>query len=236
MFDEKWEREIYSKGRQINKYPFGELVSVFFNSLKYLETNEKDKKNIKVLEIGCGAGNNLWFLAEQGFDTYGIDGSHSACKAAKELQKQRNVNVTIQQAYFDNLPFDDNSMDIIIDREATCCGTLNDVKKWWREANRVLKKGGLIISLKYANYDQDLLEIQKGTLNATQIEENTFKDIESGTFMDTGIIHFTTYDELFEIFSFCDIKFINRLDIKTAYDTVGTHSGGSEWIVVGIKK
>ena len=36
-------------------------------------------ENIKVLELGSGAGNNLWLFAENCFDTYGIDGSKSAC-------------------------------------------------------------------------------------------------------------------------------------------------------------
>ena len=34
-----------------------------------------DRSTISVLEIGSGAGNNLWFLARERFDASGIDGS-----------------------------------------------------------------------------------------------------------------------------------------------------------------
>ena len=141
-FDESWEDNIYAKDSHKNKYSYGELVSVFFNSLKCLNTNVNTKKETKILELGCGTGNNLWFFAENGFDTYGIDGSQSACNIAKLLCDDRGVNVNIKQAYFDNLPFEDSSIDIIIDRESTCCGTKKDIKNWWNEANRVLKVGG----------------------------------------------------------------------------------------------
>ena len=65
-----WESEVYSKHKQLNRYPYGELVSVFFNSLKYLKTGR-----LRILELGCGAGNNLWFFSELGHLVYGIDGS-----------------------------------------------------------------------------------------------------------------------------------------------------------------
>lgn len=143
-FDNSWESLIYGKNKHINQYPYGELVSVFFNSLKYLpEDIRKNRKTTKVLELGCGAGNNLWFINELGFQVYGIDGSKTACEIGKNNLKNRGADsVHIQQAYFDKLPFDDNSIDIVIDRESTYCGTSKNIKKWWVEANRVLKRGG----------------------------------------------------------------------------------------------
>ena len=113
---DSWEN-IYEKGQQINRYPYGELVSVFFNSLKYLPAS-KNLSETKVLEVGCGAGNNLWFFAENDFRVFGIDGSKEAVKIAKEYLKHRGVEGNISHGFFDNLPYEDNSMDIIIDRES----------------------------------------------------------------------------------------------------------------------
>ena len=183
-----------------------------------------------MLEIICG------FFSEQGFDTYGIDGSQSACKLAQEICKSKNLSANIQQAYFDNLPFEDESMDIIVDRESTYCGKLEDIKKWWSEANRVLKKGGVVISFKFSDDNPDLLKIKNGLLNAKMLELNTYENFEQGTFEGTGIAHFSSYDELFDIFSFCDIKFINKNIANTIYSTCNNQYNYAEWIVVGVKK
>lgn len=235
-FDNSWESNIYEKNIHINKYPYGELVSIFFNSLKFLNTNSANRQNTKVLELGCGAGNNLWFIAEQGFDTYGIDGSKSACIIAKKVCDSKNLKVHIEQSYFDKLPFENESIDIIVDRESTYCGKFKDIKKWWREVDRVLKKGGIVISFKFSDDNPDLLEIKKGVLKAEMIEPNTYQNIENGTFFDTGIAHFSTYNELFDIFSFCDIKFINKNSCTTIYNTCNNQYNYSEWILVGVKK
>ena len=236
-FDASWEEKIYAQKKHINRYPYGELVSIFFNSLKFLPKERlENKKSIKILELGCGSGNNLWFFSELGFDVYGVDGSQSACSIAKELLLSKNLKANVQQCYFDKLPFDDESIDIIIDRESTYCGKLEDIKRWWREADRVLKKGGLVISFKFSDDNPDLPKLDSKEIKALKLEKNTYTDIENGTFADTGVVHFCTYEELFEIFSFCDIKFINKNSSQTIYDTVNNQFYYSEWIVVGVKK
>ena len=134
-FDTNRENEIYSQEKHINRYPYGELISVFFNSLRFLNTKIQDKKDVSILELGCGTGNNLWFLSELGMNVFGIDGSKSACEIANRLCDERNVQVNIINAHFDSLPFEDNKFDIIIDRESTCSGTQENIKLWWQEAN-----------------------------------------------------------------------------------------------------
>ena len=234
-FDINWEKNIYSKAHQINKYPYGELVSVFFNSLKFLKNNT-ERKNINVLELGCGAGNNLWFIAEQGFNVFGVDGSKTACEYAKKSLVDRRLKGQIHHAYFDNLPFEDNSFDIIVDRTATYCGTLQNIKQWWDEANRVLKKNGLVISFMFTDKSPHLKRIKKEKYYAEKIEHNTYTNINNGTFKNTGVIHFTEYSELKDIFHFLDIKQINIHTGDIIYNSINSNYGFSEWIIVGIKK
>jgi len=235
-FDIHWEDKIYSQRKHINRYPYGELVSVLFNSLKYLKTGMPNKKDINVLELGCGAGNNLWFLHELGFNVFGIDGSTSACKIAKELCNEKNAQVNIVHGYFDSLPFEDNKFDIIIDRESTYCGTQENIKLWWEEANRVLKQGGVVISFKFSDDNPDLIKIKNNTLEAKFIEDNTYTDIKGGTFANTGIVHFASYVEIFDTFSFLDVKYINKHTANTVFDNCNNQYNYAEWIIVGVKK
>ena len=53
------------------EYPNEELVRFISRNFNKLRLHEKRK--IKILETGCGSGGNLWMLAEQGFDSFGID-------------------------------------------------------------------------------------------------------------------------------------------------------------------
>lgn len=235
-FDQAWEDKIYSRNAQINRYPYGDLVPTFFHGLKYLQTGAPSPGKTKVLEIGCGAGNNLWFLCRERFDVYGVDGSESACEIARKQLAGHGFEPAIHKAEFGDLPFEDQTLDIIVDREATYCGTLEDIKATWKEACRVLKKGGLVISFFYSDDHPDCVEANKNSAFASKIENNTFTDFQGGTFKDTGIAHFATRKELTEIFDFLDIKFVNKHSTTTIYESCDYHYHYSEWVVVGIKK
>jgi ubiquinone/menaquinone biosynthesis C-methylase UbiE len=233
MFDHNWEENIYAKGLHLNKYPYGELVSTYFNSLKYLQS---DGKNL--LELGCGAGNNLWFFAEQGWLVHAIDGSESAVSYAKKSQENRGVSADIQQAFFQSLPYADNSMDIIIDRESLYCGTKKDIALALQEVARVLKKGGIFISFRFSENNPSLALLEQGLLAGTEVEKHTWQDVESGTFSATGIVHFSTFDELEESHrAFLDLKFISEHSSRTLKDYTNENEFFySEYILVGVGK
>lgn len=233
MFDNNWEENIYAKGLHLNKYPYGELVSVYFNSLRYLQS---DSKNL--LELGCGAGNNLWFFAEQGWNVHAIDGSETAISFAKGSLGSRGVDANIQLAFFQSLPYEDSSMDMIIDRESLYCGTKESIELALQEVARVLKKGGVFISFRFSEKNPSLELLEKGLLAGTEIEKNTWEDIESGTFAGTGIVHFTTFDELEESHGgFLDLKFINEHSSCTIKNyTTENEYFYSEYILVGVRK
>ncbi len=236
QIDQAWEEKIYSQNAHINRYPYGELVPTFFQALKFLKNASSSRQETKVLEIGCGAGNNLWFFCREGFDVYGIDGSDSACAIAAEQLDKHGFSPTLKRADFGDLPFEDQSFDIIVDRESTYCGTLEEIKTNWQEANRVLKPGGMVISFIYRDDHPDCVRANRDENFATKIEKNSFTGFQSGSFKDTGIAHFSTREDLDEIFDFLDIKFINKHSTETMYDSCDHRYHYSEWIVVGVKK
>jgi len=47
----------------------------------------------RVLDAGCGTGENALYLASQGFEVWGIDAAQSAIKKAKEKTKERGIAV-----------------------------------------------------------------------------------------------------------------------------------------------
>ena len=101
----------------------------------------KDKEYTKLLDIGCGTGYLIDMLAKV------HDAEYTGVDLSPEMIKQAN-NKKIKNAKFvegrsDEIPFDDNTFDII-----TCSQSFHhypDTDKAMQEARRVLKPGGLYI-------------------------------------------------------------------------------------------
>jgi len=62
-FDPHWEQQIYGQGAHLNLYPFDVVVTFVFRNAP----RDRPRSEVRIVEIGCGAGNNLWFAAREGF-------------------------------------------------------------------------------------------------------------------------------------------------------------------------
>ena len=234
-FDKSWDENIYSKGKALNRYPYGELISTFFQSLKYLDSSKK-REEMKVLEIACGAGNNLWFIKELGFDVYGIDGSGIAIEAAEKLFKERGLTGHFQKAFFDSLPFDNDSFDILIDRGGTVCNTAEGMIKTWKEASRVLKPSGVFIAFMLNDHHPSFKYASENPDSAKFLSERTISQITKGDLVDVGTITFVNLNDIKELFKFGEIKQIKEHYSEIVYPKTGTDATGySEYIVIGVK-
>ena len=116
-------QEIYAQGQQINHYPWDNVVSFVFS-----HKPDKPRELTKILEVGCGGGGNLWFAAREGFSVTGIDFSKAAIDYAKTRFEQENLSGQFIVGSFEQLPTEERSYDLIIDRGALVCAPLSDVK------------------------------------------------------------------------------------------------------------
>ena len=89
-WDPIWE-QIFRE-RDWGRYPPEELIR-FVARYFY---RASDRGQIKILEIGCGPGANIWFLAREGFDAYGIDGSETAIAKAERALKEEGLKARLQ--------------------------------------------------------------------------------------------------------------------------------------------
>jgi len=102
------------------------------------------KKGEVALDLGCGAGLDLYFYAQavgaQG-KVYGLDISDAMVARAKENMKKTSVeNAEIRRGESDDLPFGDNFFDVVASN-----GIYNlspDKEAVMRQVYRVLKPGG----------------------------------------------------------------------------------------------
>lgn len=97
------------------------------------------KKNMKILDAGCGGGRNSTYFLDNNYDYTGIDISLGA------LQEINNSNNNLILGQLEKLPFRNSHFDTVI-----CNAVLhfakshNDFKKMLSEIFRVLNKKGIL--------------------------------------------------------------------------------------------
>ncbi len=101
------------------------------------------KDGDSLLEIGCGAGDGIAFLANWRslIRAEGIDFARKLIRLARRRHRDTPICYTAGNAY--DLPYSDESFDLALTIEASCCMT--DKIRFLEEAKRVLKPDGRLI-------------------------------------------------------------------------------------------
>jgi ubiquinone/menaquinone biosynthesis C-methylase UbiE len=186
-FDKTWEKNVYSKGQQLNRYPYTDLVSYVY---KFYGSKINSGKVLRVLEVGFGAGNNILFFAREGFETYGIEGSSSAHGFAVQRLKDAGLSAELIIGDFVSLPYNNDFFDLVVDREAIYANTPHSIRKTIEEIRRVLKSGGRFITFMYS-LDHGSRLLDEGRL----VDSNTYV-FEQGKFAGAGTTHFFSKEEI----------------------------------------
>ena len=215
-YDTIWD-EIYSKGMQLNKYPYSSIVSFIFNHLAKTENSYGSD----LLEIGCGAGNNLWFAAREGLKVTGIDASSDALKFARNRFKDENLKGNFDLGDFTELPYRNNSFDIVIERAALSQAPKKSAKSAVREISRVLKSEGIF----YAEIYSD-----RATTRGTKTDGGLLIDTE-GPYSGVGQIGFYSKSEI-EMLFIDEMEIIKLSHTETQDATSGPIEVQAHWSIV----
>jgi SAM-dependent methyltransferase len=148
-WDPVWET-VY-RTRAWGQYP-GEDVIRF---VKGNFANVENRAQVRLLEVGSGAGANLWFIAREGFNAHGIEGSETAVRLTQErLDREcpawRDAGGDVRTGDFTRLPYPDGHFDAVLDVVAICYSGFEEARAVYRELARVTKAGGKIFSRTFA--------------------------------------------------------------------------------------
>lgn len=220
-FDPVWQK-IYDQGHT-QSYPWDVVVSFVFRHAP----RDRPSHEVRILEVGCGTGSNLWFAAREGYSVVGVDASETAIETARQRFEKEGLLGEFRVADFTDLPLDDKNFDLVIDRAAiTNCGYSAGARAI-AEVRRVLKPGGSFLFNPYADGHSSQITGQPGP-------DGVVTDITGGTLTGVGQICFYSADNIRSAFSqgwlLTSMRHLVMAD--ELQDSAPTHS---EWRVIAQK-
>ncbi|MDD5544359.1 MAG: class I SAM-dependent methyltransferase [Acidobacteriia bacterium] len=140
-----WECQYREHGlKSQRRYPNESFLS--FLGKNYADLTMEERHQLKFLELGCGSGANLWAVAKEGFQAYGIDSSPTGLDYCRGVLNQWNVNAIIDVGDMTVLSFQDDFFEVVYDVVSMQHLTYAQHLSAWSEAFRCLKPEGRFFS------------------------------------------------------------------------------------------
>ncbi|PIR38385.1 MAG: hypothetical protein COV34_02145 [Candidatus Zambryskibacteria bacterium CG10_big_fil_rev_8_21_14_0_10_42_12] len=184
--------------------------------VKFLKKQNVPISGTHVLDLGSGTGRNSIYFAELGAHVSGIEISSVALREAEKQTKDKGLDITyLHKSMGENLPFKDNSFDIVLDVTSSNSLTEEERDIYIQETNRVLKPSGWF-------YIKALCK--DGDKNAQNLlKSNLGKEKDTYTMPETNIIERVWSREYFEEFYGKYFKIV-ELQKKTNYSRFNNQS------------
>ncbi|CAJ1855604.1 class I SAM-dependent methyltransferase [Aeromonas hydrophila] len=207
------------------RYPNESLIG--FMAKNFFVLSQSERSQCHVLELGCGSGANIWMLAREGFDVWGLDSSPRGIELCQQVLNSWHVHAHLDVGDMTVLPYCPEYFDAIVDVVSMQHLTLLQHRAALAEIYRCLKPGGRVFSY----------HLGKGSSvcqsdSVEWCDEISIADIPTGyplagngltSFLDVSIVH-----DLYENFKNLEIEMIRR-NYSSSNEVV-------EYIVISAKK
>lgn len=153
------------------RYPNEELCR--FMGRNFFHIHPTSRAAVKILETGCGSGANLWMLAREGFDAYGIDLSSVSIELAREMLANYGCSAQLKIGDMSVLDYTSNSFAAVVDVFSSNCFDRLMGLRYLQSVRRVLEPGGLFFSYFPAKSSEAFIRHEP----AEMIDEDTLTGI-----------------------------------------------------------
>lgn len=206
MAREIWQRN-YLGGRY-NRWPYDAVVSLVMRHYGAAERREL----VRILDLGCGGGNNTLFLAETGFDFRAVDAAPEAVRLTRLRLGLDDDDGRIVVGDFIDLPFADAAFDAVIDRASLCCNLLPDLRRSIAEIGRVLAPGGRFIGVDL--YGEGTSDLGLGRARGN----GDYDRFTAGLFAHSEEVHAFTAQQIHQLFTGFHVESLERVTVENALD------------------
>lgn len=152
----------------------------------------------KILDIGCGTGRHLIYLAKQGFSMSGFDVSQKAIEMSKQWLMEEGFSANlIQHKMEDVFPYENSFFDAVISVQVIHHNRIRDIRITIAEIERVLRTGGYIF-ITVPVFPE---------VPVAPEDDWGLKEVEPGTYLpqrgpESGVLHhYFTEEEILNSFS-----------------------------------
>ncbi|MDQ7779160.1 MAG: class I SAM-dependent methyltransferase [Planctomycetota bacterium] len=99
----------------------------------------------RVLDLGCGTGRHVVFLASRGFEVDGLDIAPEGLRLTRQWLRRRGLRATLKLgSFYRRFPYEDGRFGAVVSTQSMHHGRLGAVRRCIREMARVLSPGGFI--------------------------------------------------------------------------------------------
>jgi SAM-dependent methyltransferase len=222
-FDPVWEQKY--RGGHAERYPWDMVVSFVYRNAP----RDRPQSSVRILELGCGTGSNLWFAAREGFSVAGMDSSAAAIAFARERFAREGLEGELVASDFTApLPFPNDRFDLAIDRGSLTCTGQAAARRAIVEVQRVLAPGGRFL---FNPYSQASTSFRSGRA----LGDGLIGEIRGGPLVGVG--HICFYDEPMVRAAFGPGWTVESIAHMTQHSLAGGNSGDvhADWRVVAVK-
>lgn len=176
-----------------------------------------------VLDAGCGTGRHTEYLAQQGFNVYGIDISEQAIRLAETNKNGHMINYHVGTLV--DLPFPESSIDFILANHSLEYASDKDVQKSIGKLDSALRSGKPFFA-RVASTEHPFYQ-------ATPEEVYGFSHI--GFCIKNGLpVHFFNEEELRDLFKDYHIERLEHLTHKIDHEKISVPL--KEWVLLAYKQ
>ncbi len=157
-------------------YPNEELLR-FLGREFFSRPEAAPRHTVRVLELGCGAGSNLWMIAREGFAAHGVDISTHALALGHRMLAHWGVAAALTAGSITHLPYPAAYFDVVVDVFSAYCLPEREFALCLDEVQRVLKPGGKFFSYSPSTASQAFIDYAP----ATKLDAFTLSGIKRPT-------------------------------------------------------
>lgn len=196
-FSAEWDAR-YSENTHLSTWPWSDLVSYFHRYFKPFSAD------LRILEIGFGAGANIPFFRALGVAYSGIEGSRTIHSRVRATFPELADRLYLGDFLSYELP---GSYDVIVDRASMTHNSTLAIKNGLKHLCKYLPVGGKYIGIDWFSTSHS--EFTMGDV----IDEFTRCNFVDGQFVGVGNVHFSSREHILELFSGAGFRVI-RLEHK----------------------